>query len=232
MKARIALALMIALILSVGVTSAQESKIEIKNGQVLKVEGNTLIVRTPEGVKSVEVPNDFRFDMNGRKLAVGELKPGMTLTAMITTTEKPVQMTATEIRTGTVVHNVGGAVVIRNQDGELKKFTTKQVRAMNVTKDGKPIDLQTLRVGDTVSATVVTQQPPTTITEKELKVFAAEAPQPRQVVVSQAQPAPKPEPERRVLPKTASPLPLVGLAGLALIGLGAGLTAIRRRFDR
>jgi hypothetical protein len=47
MKARIALALMIALILSVGVTSAQESKIEIKNGQVLKVEGNTLIVRTP-----------------------------------------------------------------------------------------------------------------------------------------------------------------------------------------
>jgi len=232
MKARIALALMMALVLSVGVASAQQTTVEIKNGQVLKIEGNTLIVRTPEGVKSIEVPGDFRFDMNGKKLAVGELKPGMMLTAMITTTEKPVQMTATEIRTGTVVHNVGGAVVIRNQDGELKKFTTKQVRAMNVTKDGKPIDLQTLRVGDTVSATVVTRQPPTTITETELKVFAAEAPQPKPTVVSQARPAPKPAPKPRELPKTASPLPLVGLAGLALIGLGAGLTAVRRRFDR
>jgi LPXTG-motif cell wall-anchored protein len=232
MRGRVGLTLLAVFVLTAGLAVAQQTTLEIKNGQVLKVEGNTLIVRTAEGVKSVEVPQDFRFDMDGKKLAVGDLKPGMMLTAFITTTEKPVEMTATEVRTGTVVHNIGGAIVIRNQDGELKKFTTKDIRAMNVTKDGKPIDLQTIKVGDVLSATVVSKQPPSTITEKEFKVIAAEAPQPKPVAVAQAQPQPAPKPAPRALPKTASPLPLIGLAGLALMGLGAGLTAIRRRLDR
>ena len=89
MRGRVGLALFAALVLTAGLAVAQQTTLEIKNGQVLKVEGNTLIVRTAEGVKSVEVPDDFRFDMNGKKLAVQELKPGMMLTAFITTKEKP-----------------------------------------------------------------------------------------------------------------------------------------------
>ncbi len=35
--------------------------------------------------------------------------------------------------------------------------------------------------------------------------------------------------DRAELPKTASPLPLIGLAGLAAVALGAGTRALRRR---
>jgi hypothetical protein len=45
-------------------------------------------------------------------------------------------------------------------------------------------------------------------------------------------PAPAPPPRAtpvRELPKTASPLPLVGLTGLAAVGLGTALRVARRR---
>ena len=44
-----------------------------------------------------------------------------------------------------------------------------------------------------------------------------------------AQPEPEPEPEPPVLPKTASPLPAVGLVGLISLGLAGGVHALRRR---
>jgi len=46
-----------------------------------------------------------------------------------------------------------------------------------------------------------------------------------------AAPAPEPEPvaqPMRMLPETASPLPLVGLAGMGAIGLAGALRGIRR----
>ncbi len=59
--------------------------------------------------------------------------------------------------------------------------------------------------------------------------------------VVKTQPSPESAPTREVvaetrtstpaqLPKTASPLPLVGLAGLAALGLGVVTRAVRRRF--
>jgi hypothetical protein len=236
MNRRILGVLVAGLVLAAGVAAAQETVVEIKNGEVIAVNGNSLVYRGPEGVKSVEVPDDFRFEMSGKKLTVHQLEPGMRLTAIVKTTQKVVTMTATEVRSGQIVHTQGGAVVVRRDDGELKKFTTKSLKESGavVTKDGKPIDLMTLRVGDRISATFVSEQPPTTITEQELRVFAANAPAP-----PQAQPRPKPavvaqvrEPRPAALPKTASPLPLVGGLGLLLVATGLGLTALRRSTTR
>jgi LPXTG-motif cell wall-anchored protein len=62
-------------------------------------------------------------------------------------------------------------------------------------------------------------------------------PEPEQVEVADVKPPPPPPAEVEVtevkqveeLPKTASPVPLVGLAGLVAVGLGAGLRVMRRR---
>ena len=44
------------------------------------------------------------------------------------------------------------------------------------------------------------------------------------------EPQPEPEPEPVALPKTASPLPAIGAAGLLALGLAGGLRVLRRRF--
>lgn len=228
--------LVAVLVLSAGVVVAQETTtVEVKNGEVLAVHGNELVFRGPEGVKSVHVPDDFRFIMGGKELSVHQLKPGMKLTAEIITTTRPVEMTVTEVKRGEIVYTQGGAVIVRREDGTLTKFTSKTLKESGavITKDGKPIDLTTLRKGHIIEATVVSKQPPTMVTDQELKVYAANPqpkaqPKPKPVVVAQAKPAERPA----SLPKTASPLPLIAVLGLSLLLVGFGLTAYRRLSER
>ena len=220
------------LILAAGTAVAQEVTLEIKSGQVLAVHGNDLVYRGAEGVKSVHVPDDFRFEYSGQKLSVHELKPGMMVSAYIKTIKKPVPMTATEVRSGEVVNASGGIVVIRRDDGKMIRVNSKTVTETGamLTRDGQGVDINQLRVGDVISATIVTEAPPAILTEQEIKAYAADppkpAPRPKPVVVAQVEEKPA------ALPKTAGPLPLVALAGLVLLAAGAGLTATRRRFEK
>jgi uncharacterized protein YccT (UPF0319 family) len=46
---------------------------ETKNFEVLAVDGNQLDVRLPEGTKELNVPDDFRFTVNGQQLSVHQL---------------------------------------------------------------------------------------------------------------------------------------------------------------
>ncbi len=222
------------LIVCTGVPLAQTTTHEIRNGEVISVSGNTLVYRGPDGVKSVQVPDDFTFEMNGRSMSIHDLKPGQRLTAMITTRTTPVSMTATEVRSSTVVHTTGGAVVVRDQNGELKKYTVKDMRSSNliIHRDGKPVDIYDLRKGDELTATIISDLPPETMTETDLRVFVENAPPPtrpttRTTSSSTAAPV-RVASSSPSMPHTASPLPLVGLAGLLSLGLGAGLTALRR----
>jgi hypothetical protein len=228
MRRHVFLACTVAIVaLTAGVAFAQTT-LEIKSGQVLAVHGNDLVYRSPEGVMSIYVPDDFRFDYSGQKLSVHELKPGMMVSAYIKTTKKPVPMTATEVRSGEVINASGGIVVVRRDDGEVIKFNSKTVTETGaiLSRDGKGVDPNQLRVGDVISATIVTKAPPAILTEQEITAYAADPPRPPQrkpVKVTKAETRPM------VLPKTAGPLPLVALAGLVFLATGAGLTSIRRR---
>ena len=233
MKRNVGLSCLIAMLaLAAGVAAAQgTTTLEIKSGQVLAVHGNDLVFRGPEGVKSVYVPDDFLFDYSGQKLTVHDLKPGMMVSAYIKTTQKPIQMTATEVRSGEVVNASGGIVVVRRDDGEMIQFNSKTVSETGaiLTRDGAGVDPNQLRVGDVISATIVTKAPPVIVTEQEIKAYAADPPKPPQrkpVVVAQVEKKPT------ALPKTAGPLPFVALAGLVLLVTGAGLTATRRLIKR
>jgi LPXTG-motif cell wall-anchored protein len=216
-----------------GIAVAQETtSIEIRSGTVLAVQGNDLIVRGPEGVKRFRISDDFRFNMEGKMLSVHELKPGMPISAVIKTTQTPVPMWETEIKKGEVVHSIGTSFVIRTEDGEMKKFTAKEIDSAGIVirdNQGKVISPMDLRKGTQLSATVVTEAPPKIINNTELEVFVAQSPPPPPRQAVRKAPAPPPaEPKPVVLPKTGSRLPIVGLVGLIALAVGAGLTLVRR----
>ena len=218
-------------LLFAGIAAAQEaSAVEIRSGRVLAVQGNDLIVRGPEGVKRFTVADDFRFNMNGEMLSIHDLKPGMPIAAKITTIETPVTMTETTFVEGEVLMTNRSALVVKTKDGEIRKFTSKEIREAGFVihdANNKLMSPNDLRKGQVFRATVITELPPEVITESELEVFVQQAPPPRKVV-TKTPPPPPAKPKPVALPKTGSKLPLIGLLGLVILAAGAGLTVARR----
>jgi len=235
------------------------SSSETKTFEVLGVDGNVLIVRLPEGTRELAVPEDFRFTVNGQQLSVRELRTGMRGTATITTRTTVTPVTVTEVKNGTVALRSGSNVIVRTPEG-VKSFTQSDVdkRGIKIFRDGKAIQLNELREGDRLSASIVTSLPPRVLTEKEVQATtaaaaapapaarAAAAPPPagappaaaaRPAPAPAARPAPaaSPQPEttsaRTTLPSTATSWPLLGLVSALSLAMGLGLT-LRRRFGR
>jgi LPXTG-motif cell wall-anchored protein len=237
--------LVVCLLSAAGIASAhqQSTTTQVKPFEVISVDGNRVVLRSAEGTKEYTVPEGFRVNVDGRDIPVSELKPGMKGTATITTitTVKPV--TVTEVRNGEVYSATGGSVVIRGPKG-FQGFTQGDVDKRNVTiiRDGQPVKISDLHAGDRLTATIVTERPPQILTERQVKASAsggveAERPAP---AAPAAAPAPAPAaappaeaaPAPHKLPKTASPLPLAGLIGVASLGVGALLNWRRRRAAR
>ena len=106
-RAMVRMVLAAAVVCSTAVgTSAQTSttSAETKTFEVLSVDGNTLVVRLPEGTRELTVADDFRFTVNGQQLSVQQLKAGMKGTATVTTKTTVTPVTVTEVKNGTVRH--------------------------------------------------------------------------------------------------------------------------------
>jgi LPXTG-motif cell wall-anchored protein len=122
-------------------------------------------------------------------------------------------------------------------------------RGIKIMREGQPAQISDFRENDKITATIITSKPPRVMTEKEVAATLAKstgagagASAPAAGAAS-TPPAAAPAPgagaaaatsgaEPRRLPKTASPLPVLGLAGLASLVVGLGLTARRRRAAR
>jgi LPXTG-motif cell wall-anchored protein len=235
--------------LAAAVTLAQPTTTsETKKFQIIAVEGNQLVVKVPEGTRELTVPDDFRFNIDGKMLSVHELKPGMAGTATITTKTTLVPVTVTEVKNGTVMQALGTSIIVRTDDG-MKMFSQSDIdkRGIKIMREGKPAQISDFRANDRLTATIITTKPPRVMTEKEVQATlaksggapatpagstppAAAAPKPAAAPPTAAAPTAGAEP--RKLPKTASPLPVLGLVGLASLVAGLGLTARRRRVRR
>jgi hypothetical protein len=229
---------------------------ETKNFEVLAVNGNDLDVRLPEGTKELNVPDDFRFTVNGQQLSVHQLKVGMKGTATITTRTTLVPVTVTEIKNGTVVVKSSAGIIVRTAEG-VKSFSQSDVdkRGVKIVRDGKFVEVAELREGDRLSATIITSLPPKVMTDKEVNATLAAAPAATRSAASSsastrsAAPAAAPAPAAttaraeppasraqastsapaaKTLPKTASSWPLVALASLLSLAMGLALTVRRR----
>ena len=216
---------------------------ETKTFEVLAVEGNTLVVRLPEGTRELTVADDFRFTIDGQQLSVRQLKPGMRGTATITTRTTTTPVTVTEVKNGTVVMQTGTSIIVRTDEG-LKSFTQGDIdrRGVKIIRNGEPAQVSDFRDGDRLSATIITSLPPKIVTEKEVAATLAAA---------KTGSAPRPAPAAkaatpstttaaatstgqapgaaRTLPKTATQRPMLGLASVLALAAGLALT-VRRRY--
>ena len=226
-----------------GIASAQTTTTtETKKFEVISVDGNTLVVRLPEGTREITVAPDFRFTVDGQQLSVQQLKPGMAGTATITTTTKSTPVTVTEVKNGTVVQAVGSTIIVRTDEG-FKQFTQSDVdkRGVKIMRSGKPAQVSDFRNGDRLSATIITSKPPHVMTEKEVQATlatsggaaagatAARTPAPAPAAAASASTGGAPAPAAKKLPKTASSWPLLLLASVLSLAIGLTLT-VRRRY--
>jgi hypothetical protein len=221
---------------------AQEVKTEVARGEVVYVSGNDLVVKMEDGqIKHVTVPPGATAEVDGKTVTVRDLKPGMKLQRTITTTSTPRTVTTTKTISGKVWHASGNNVILTLPSGENKQYKVPDGTKFNI--DGQQKTVFDLRKGMNVSATVVTTSPEVVVSQKRSVTGTAPPPPPPTptplvgvLLIEEPAPAPKavaaaqaPEPAPASLPKTASPLPLVGLLGVFLTAAGFGLRALRRR---
>jgi hypothetical protein len=218
-------------------------KTQTLSGTVVQVEGNTLVVKMSSGaIRMFTPPADRRFVIDGKELALSELQPGTTLKATVKEITTPVVDRTVQTLSGKVFYAAGPTVVLTLENGENKMYTIPANSPIKFRdSNGKDMTVFDLRKGMNVSATKVTEAPRTEFaTTVAVTGTAPRAGVPAAATAGTAPATPTasagtaaaPATAARKLPKTASPLPLVGLAGLASIGLGLGLTTLRRRQTR
>lgn len=217
-------------------------------GTVVTVDGNHLAVRMSTGeLRTFDVPDSRTFNIDGNQLKVGDLKPGTSLTATVTTTTTPVTERTTTVGTGKVWYVAGNTVILTLPNNENRMYKVKEDYKFNV--NGQKASVHDLRKGMVVSAEKITEEPKTEIaTNTEVTGHApaapapvvaetpAPAPRPKPAPAPVAAPAPAPAPAPEPvaaapppkLPKTGSPLPLAGLAGLLFTGSSLLLRKMRR----
>ena len=241
------LSLVVAVLLAVAIATTAQVKattntsqgtptkeVSVERGEVISVSGNDLFVKMEDGqIRHIpNVPESARVTVDGKELGIHDLQPGMKLERTITTTTTPQTVTKVETVTGKVFHVAPPkTVVLTLENGENQQFTVPD--GQKFTVDGKETDVFDLKKGMTVTATRITESPET-IAEQQKQVTGSMPPPPtpppanvpiliaRTDVAQTPAPETKPEPKtteaKAELPQTAGSLPLVGFAGLLLMG--------------
>ena len=185
--------------------------VNVRNFEVISVDGNKLVVRDEKGAQEITVPDDFRFTVDGKKLAVSDLKPGMKGTATVTTTTTIKPVVVTEIREGVVLRTGPSSITVRDKEGVRKRFSQDQLdqRGIQILKDGRVMRIGELKEGDQLTATIVTQVAPVVVTEQEVQATldksAAEPAKMAAAAPAQQTPAASPPPSAAPQPSAAPP---------------------------
>jgi hypothetical protein len=214
-----------------------QTQVTMHHSTVVAVEGNHLVVRRSSGiVEALEIPEDFRFHMDGRTLSVHELQPGMIVTETVTTITKPMIVKTVQIHDGTVWHAAGENVTIRDKANKLTEYRIPSWAKVEV--DGIEQSVFDLRRGMKLTTTIITEQP-LDVVERQSRTTVRHPAQPTRPAVAEQPPVQQPaeaqpaeeaaaQPPARELPKTASPLPLIGLLGFFSLAAALGLRMLRK----
>jgi hypothetical protein len=206
-------------------TSSTESttvKKTVKSGTIKSIDGNKVTVEEADGLHEYTVPEGFKFQTDGQDIGVADLKPGMKVGAVITEKVTTRDVTATRQIQGTVMQVAPGGIVVKDPKGELKSYNFKDPDGNDfvMVQNGKEIPLNKVKKGDKLNATVTTRYPSQLVTERSVRAKAVSPAEPAPAEVAAVAPA--------RMPKTASPLPLVGLLAALAAGTALTLRAARR----
>ena len=185
-----------------------KTAVDVRNFEVLAVDGNNLVVRDERGTNVYIVPDDFRFMVNGKPMAAKELKPGMKGQATVTTKTTINPVTVTDVREATVVSATETSMVVRGSDGVRRRFTQSELdkRGVEMIKDGRVVRISQLTPGDQLSATIITRDAPTVEREVDVKVAEAKMePAPAKAAPAAAPAAPAATPAAPAAPPAAAP---------------------------
>jgi LPXTG-motif cell wall-anchored protein len=214
----------------------------MKSGTVVYVSGNELMVKMDDtgAVQHFTVPDNVTADVGGQQLNVHQLKPGMHLTRTITT--KTVPETIKTVRTidGKVWYvNPPTTLILTLPDNTNKEYKVPVGQKFMI--NGKEQSVFHLKKGMNVSATVVTEEPTTVVSQSRAVSGTAPPPPPPPaqpmpetvgvLLVESPNPAPQPTEAAaaapKSLPKTGSEWPLIGLLGVFSLGAGALTRRVR-----
>jgi hypothetical protein len=203
-------------------TESTAVKQQLKSGVVQTVAGNKVVLQEADGLHEYNLPDGFKFQLDGRDVGVDEIKPGMKVDAVITDriTTRVVQVT--RVTSGTVMQVAPGGIVIKNNEsGALKSYNFKDEAGNDIyfARDGKQVSLRDVKKGDILTGTVVTTLPPQTTTQRTARARATAPAETPPTTVAAATPI--------HLPRTASPLPLVGLLAVLSAGIALALRTLR-----
>jgi hypothetical protein len=177
-----------------------------------------IVLREADGVHEYTLPDGFKFDLDGRSVGVDQIQPGMKVGALITDKVTTRNMRLTKVASSTVMQVAPRGIVVKTQDGQLKSYNFKDAAGNDVymVRDGKEVALSSVKKGDRLTGTLVSTLPPTITTQRTARAVAVAPPA---TTVAAAEPA--------HLPKTASPLPLVGLFAAISAGIALALRKAR-----
>ena len=211
-------------------------KSEVKSGMVIGKTDHSVIIKGDDGVvKEYEVPPGKTAMVDGKEVGLADLKIGTTLSATFNTVEKPVVVKTTTIKNGEVF-KVNGSTLVTKENGKLHTYQVPKGFRFNVEGVGEK-GVEDLTPGMKLNATIVTSSTHMTHETHRGKAAGMAPAEPTPVPMAAA-PAPAPEPAapmaeaapaKKKLPKTASPMPLVGLLGGLSLVAGAGLRKLRSR---
>jgi archaellum component FlaF (FlaF/FlaG flagellin family) len=136
---------------------AYQAQIHMAHSLVVVVESNHLVVRRSSGtLQALEIPEDFRFHMNGSAVSVHELKPQMVVAETVTVVSRPVTVKTVHIENATVWHTNGEYVIFSETNGQLKKYRIPAWARINV--DGANLTVFDLRKGMKINATIIAEE--------------------------------------------------------------------------
>jgi sortase A len=209
---------------------------QVKNAEVVYVEGNDLVLKLENGrVEHLVVPDSDKFTIDGKEVSVRELVPGTKLTQTITTTTTPRYVNTVRTIEGKVWHvNAPTSVILSLPDHTNQIFNVPAHAKFAI--DGREKTVFDLKKGMKIKATIVTddehtvieqskfafgQAPPATPREVGVLLFMAPA-QPPVTLASAEEPA-------DTLPATGTLLPWAGLLGTLSLASSLGMWAVRQK---
>jgi hypothetical protein len=209
---------------------------QVRSGEVVYASGNDLVIKTDNGqVKHFTVPEGATATVDGQKVSVHDLKPGMKLQQTITTTTTPETVKTVRTIKGKVWQvQPPVSVILTLPDGTNKHYKIPEGQKFDI--NGRQTDAWGLKKGMNVTATVINETPENVVAQTRTTTGEMPAPPPPPqtppqegvLLIEEEEAAPAPTEvakaeQPQTLPQTAGYLPLIGLVGALALGLGLKL---------